>query len=230
MIDWNKIENFIGYGNPDAEVLFLGMEEGLGQSADLGGDLAERSRYSQCMDLFDAQGPLDDGQRFFGPNPKSQRTWRPMCHLMLRMLAPSSRPTAEQRVRYQADLLGRSGGATLLAELMPYPNTNVGEWRYAPFGRYPTREAYAVEMLPRRVDLLGTFFRAHNYKLIVAYGKSYWPDFQRIFVGVSWEDRGIFRVGRFGSTAVVLTPHFATRSFNTEAQIDAFADIALGVP
>jgi len=29
---------------------------------------------------------------------------------------------------------------------------------------------------------------------------------------------------------VVLTPHFATRSFNTEAQLDAFADIALGVP
>lgn len=83
-IDWNAIEGFIGFGNPKAPVLFLGFEEGLQRKASLQEDLASRSRYRAYEDLQAAQLQIGGTSKFFGDRPKCQRTWRAMCHLMLR--------------------------------------------------------------------------------------------------------------------------------------------------
>ncbi len=80
--------------------------------------------------LHEAQSSLADCNKYFGPNAVCQRTWRPMCHLMLRR-AGISNPTKEQRTRYQAEKLGRTTGETLLAELMPYACHDKGSWPYS---------------------------------------------------------------------------------------------------
>lgn len=122
-IDWERIENFIGFGRPGAPVVFLGMEEGLRRDADLLADIQARSTYKPYMDLGEAQTQLDGPGAYFGPTPITQNTWRPMCHLMLRR-AGNRHPTLEQRRRYQADLLGRRNGDSLLTELLPYPHSD----------------------------------------------------------------------------------------------------------
>jgi len=63
-IDWNRIENFVGFGSPSAPYLFLGMKEGLLSEASLDADLLARSAYEPYMDLYDAQAKLVKTAKF----------------------------------------------------------------------------------------------------------------------------------------------------------------------
>jgi hypothetical protein len=220
-IDWKAIEDFVGFGNPDAHVLFLGMEEGLSADVSLEDDLAARSGYRKYEDLFKAQTSAGRLMGYFGTDPKSQRTWRPMCHLMLRRSHVADIDN-EKRCRYQADHLGREDGDTLLAELLPYPNPNTDVWPYGE--RYPNRES----MVDERVKLLENAFEKSHFELVVAYGKGNWEHYRRIFEAPQWNANGAFEVGYCRKIKIVLSPHFATPAFNSEAQLDAFADVALG--
>jgi len=149
-LDWERIENFVGFGNQKPRVLFLGMEEGLARDADLLADLRLRSGYDSYMDLAEAQTQLGGPAKYFGDFPKTQRTWRPMCHLMLRR-AGVLHPTLTQRLRYQADALGRKNSESLLVELLPYPHPDSGRWLYDKFERFKTRAAYETAILPQRM-------------------------------------------------------------------------------
>jgi hypothetical protein len=55
MINWERIETFIGFGRHDAPVVFIGMEEDLRSRDELNGDLLIRSSYDRpIMDLKEA--------------------------------------------------------------------------------------------------------------------------------------------------------------------------------
>jgi hypothetical protein len=217
-IDWNAIAKFVGFGPPSAKVLFLGMEEGMSSGTDLTEDLVTRSGYEPYEDLLKAQGGMPS--EFFGANPKSQRTWRPMCHVMLRRSGVANIDN-EKRCRYQADQLGRGNGETLLAELLPYPNPSTGVWLYA--DRYANREL----MVNSRINLLRKEFELATFELVVAYGKGHWDHFRRVFDAPSWSPSGDFEVGYRLETRIILAPHFTTPTFNSESQLDAIADLAL---
>src|ERR1700722_20191915 len=223
-IDWERFENFVGFGSPSASVVFIGMEEGIQRDADLIADLELRSTYEPYMDLAEAQAALGKPSGFFGADAKTQRTWRPMCHLMLRREGVAQ-PTLDQRVRYQADRLGRRDGDTLLTELLPYPHSDTGQWLYERFGRFATREAYNSEMLPRRVALLRRVLSGGAAELIVAYGKSHWGDFKSLIpTPVTWQPQSSFEVARWDGKRAVLAPHFATAALNTDEDLNVFAN------
>ena len=223
-INWERIESFVGFGSPQAKVLFLGFEEGLQREADLGADLTERSAYGSFEDLYEVQTALGTASKFFGPDPKSQRTWRPMCHLMLRLDGIAS-PTKEQRSRYQADRLGRRDGETLLAELYPYPSSSTQEWPYAE--RFRSRQLYYADMLEKRSALLRDVIGAGDLSLIVCYTKMAWPAYRAMLQIDKWQAQGDFEVGRYGDAQVVLSPAFSGRRFNTDMQLQSFSEIAL---
>jgi hypothetical protein len=203
-IDWDRIENFVGFGNPTAPYVFLGMEEGLLSEATLEEDLAVRSKYDQYMDLYDAQSKLADTEKYFGEHPVNQPTWRPVCDLMLRLTKGIVQPTLPQRLRYQADKLGRRNGETLLAELMPYPRERSDKnlWPYKKYERFADYDAYRAAVLGKRMRLLRALFaRPRERKLVVAYGKSDWPDFKKL-VEASWTVAEPFEWARLGAVAV----------------------------
>jgi hypothetical protein len=53
--DFEKIEGFLGYGNPNARIVFVGLEEGLADVQRLDDDLRYRSTFSKpVMDVFRA--------------------------------------------------------------------------------------------------------------------------------------------------------------------------------
>jgi hypothetical protein len=227
-IDWKRIEGFVGFGSEKSPYIFLGMEEGLLSEATLDSDLAARSAYERYMDLYDAQAKLADTKKYFGEHPKNQPTWRPICDLMLRLTRNVAEPTKAQRLRYMADELGRRNGLTLLAELMPYPRKRADKtwWPYKRYGRYNDYGSYRKCVLPRRLALLTSVFAMPcQRKLIVAYGKSDWPDFKTLFQ-TTWTCAKPFEWGRVGETAILLAPQLATRAFNSENDLDHFADIA----
>jgi hypothetical protein len=66
---WDHIENFVGFGNPRAEYVFLGMEEGLLSDKTLDADLAVRSEYEPYMDLCDAQSNLAGDEEILWRGP-----------------------------------------------------------------------------------------------------------------------------------------------------------------
>lgn len=212
VIDWDRIEGFIGYGARKAPVVFVGMEEGAEPNDDLRSWLARRSLLDSIVELT--------------PQVRTQRTWRPMCDLMLRREGNSA-PSLADRQRYQFERLGRATSDTLLTELMPYPSNSMRVWPYKEFGRYADRESYMRDCLARRIELLRATLSLAPRDLIVCYGKGHWPHFRKLFDG-PWVATGEFEIGKFGASRVVLAPHFSGRAFNSEEQLRAFAAIALG--
>jgi hypothetical protein len=209
--DWSRIETFIGYGRADAPVVFIGMEEGRAAGSNLGEDLLGRAQSQSIASL--------------GRHERTQRTWRPMCDLMLRRSGIAS-PTAEQRLVYQKARLGRPSGETLLTELMPYPSTRIADWPYAaePYLR-GTRPEYMARCLPERIELLKGVLALAERELVICYGKGHWGHFARLF-DCELTANGAYRIGRVGPTTVALVPHFCSRAFNSDGQMAALAEVA----
>lgn len=206
--DWSRIERFIGYGRADAPVIFIGMEEGRAADSNLDADLRGRAQSQSIASL--------------GRHERTQRTWRPMCDLMLRRSGIAA-PTAEERLKYQVEKLGRPDGDTLLTELMPYPSTRIADWPYAaePYLR-GTRPEYMARCLPMRIELLKGVLASAERELVVCYGKGHWVHFAQLF-DCELKANGAFRIGRTGRTTVALVPHFCSRPFNSDAQMAALA-------
>jgi hypothetical protein len=83
-------------------------------------------------------------------------------------------------------------------------------------------------MLPRRVALLRRVLSDSAADLIVAYGKTCWDDFKALLPSAAWQPEGSFEVAHWDGKRAVLAPHFVTPAFNTEEDLDAFANAALG--
>ena len=214
-INWDRIEQFIGYGRADAPVVFLGMEEG-GDNTRLREDLLGRSRSAEFGEI--------------ASQPTTQRTWRVMCDLMLRRDGIAN-PTAKDRLAYQQERLGKRSGETLVAELMPYPSRRASDWPEIYAQRFRDRKAYLEVLAPKRRNLLRDRFRASPRKLIVCYGKAHWNHYREIFnLPSTAGSSGQIEVAAWGGTRIVLAPHFCSRAFNSEAQLADFARLALGVP
>ena len=71
---------FIGYGTLDADVWFLGMEEAGGGEE----NIRTRLRFRPVEDNAEAHKMLGVTHLHWGRR-KIQRTWRGMCHIMLRL-------------------------------------------------------------------------------------------------------------------------------------------------
>ncbi len=93
-------------------------------------------------------------------------------------------------------------------------------------GRFRTRAEYTATMLPERTRRLRAVISESPRELVVCYGKVNWPEYQALFDEFAWRDDGDFRVGQ-GVVRVVLTPHFSGRAFNTDAQLERLAAVAL---
>jgi GNAT superfamily N-acetyltransferase len=227
-INWERIQEFVGFGRRDAPVVFIGMEEGLKDASALDEDLAIRSTYENpVMDLKEAHRGIAGTDAYFDPDRAPQQpTWRVMADVMLRREGMAS-PTGTDRRRYRALSLGRSNGKTLLAELLPYPHPKSSDWLYAQFGKFETRETYEEAILPDRKRLLRRVLGEAEREVVVCYGKAHWAHYQDLFEGVTWNDVGPHRVGARGRTRIALTTHFSGRDFNTDKQLANLAFVAL---
>lgn len=233
-VDWERIERFVGYGRIDAPVVFVGIEEGL-SSKQLEKNLQLRSGFEPVMDLAEAHKEMDGTEALFREvGTKLQRTWRPMCDLMLRREGSrSTPPTLLERKTYQRKMLGRAGGETLLAELLPYPNVKTTHWAYP--SRFPSREKYVETVLESRIGLLAKILAGSKRELIVCYGKSRWPDFRKLIAmmfgsfSAPWvaAHNGLLQTTVHKHTRIVLSGHFSTKYFNTQADLDTLATVAL---
>ncbi|MEW4488917.1 hypothetical protein AB1L42_12595 [Thalassoglobus sp. JC818] len=199
---------FIGYGSLSASSWFIGMEEGGGGEE----NLRTRLQFQAVEDCKAAHEKLGV-TRFHGDRPRIQSTWGKMARVMLRLKGET--PTREATRRYQAEQLGRSHGETLLAELMPIPKPNIRQWSYDDLiPQFSSRDDYYAAVMPGRIKFLRALFNSHQPRLVIAYGKKYWPSFKQLFPVEKYSREDGFECARSDRTLFVLCDHFAARSMN----------------
>ncbi len=214
-----KLIRFIGYGNLDAPVWFIGMEErGHGEER-----LMRRLKFKRVEDLARAHRILGIAKHHYPPF-KLQPTWRTMCKVMLRLVDIS--PTEENLKTYQASFLGRSGSATLLTELLPIPTPSHRKWEYASLFR--DRETYEADVRPVRIKMLRRLIEKHQPALVICYGRGDWKYYEELFPQAEWEDNAPFRIGRAREMRIFLTPHLVPYQMG-EARVTKLCRLIIGL-
>ncbi len=216
MVDWDRIENFLGYGRRDAPVVFVGMEEG-GHGANepekLLADLVKRSAFKEI-------------ESYAGHNGAVQRTWRVACYLMLRRMGIEA-PTVAELIAYQDGKFAKPEGDTLITELMPYPNKKLSDWPDIYKAR-ETRQQYFERLLPIRTKLIRDLLASSDRELIIVYGKGHWKSYAGIFdIDLRGNGPANFIKRHWRGAQVIFCPHFVSRAFNANTSLSDFARFAL---
>ncbi len=207
MTDLDRVEQFAGYGRRDAPVVFVGMEEG--GPTDIDGHLRKLSSFPQVADAD------------FLADTASIKTWRPVCHFMLRR-ENRNIITADARGQYQREKLGRPHGDTLLLEVSPYPAKNLKSWPYAAYGRDESRKDCLKRILDQRLALLRSIIAECKREAVICYGLAYRNHYKALFPNkTDWQSSGPFEITESSGQKVAITPHFASRAFNDIAVSDA---------
>jgi hypothetical protein len=237
--EFEKIEGFLGYGNANARIVFVGLEEGLADVKRLDDDLRYRSTFSEpVMDVFGAHLGLAKGRQLFGDKPRGQRTWRVIADVLLHWedrVPQGKKDRAALRKRYRANVLGDKDDLALMLELLPLPHVNSEHWlykRYKRYSGYDKRDDYETAIIDRRLDPLRDAIGRCERKAIICYGHKSWRNFKRLFPDdTEWvEHRGCFGKylsAEWNGAKVTLTNHFASKDFNRDDQLDELADAVL---
>jgi hypothetical protein len=207
-LDGHSLFRFLGFGNPRAEVVFIGAEETLAAAHVTDEPANVRSAFTPSVDLHavaSAQGPQP-------PGPAAPVA--PTCTAMTRILLAlqgCSDPTVDEIRRYQSDRFGLASEPGAMIELMPKHAEGVTSWAYASvFPEFPTRDEYRARYLDERVAMLQIHL-AYEPRIVIAYGEEHWELYKCIFPSVrKWRAEGPFEFGTLRDTHVVLTPHFAS--------------------
>jgi hypothetical protein len=189
------LSEFIGYGNPDADIWFITLQETDGSEE----NIRARLKFAPVEDLASAQQILDA--------TKYHSDWRGVCEIMLRL--DNKAPSDDMLQTYQADQLGRQNGATLLCALLPIPQSASAEWTYTTIlPQFTSQQACDEAFKPERLDLFRELVAEHHPKIVIGSGKAHWAEYQELFNRFKFSENGPFLVGWDTDTVVILTDQF----------------------
>lgn len=192
-----KIEGFIGYGKPDAEVIFFGLEEGGGGYSNVFTRITTSNyTYLDCkrfhidrLKINNLHSDIDSN------NVEFQPVWRFMSYLMLRLKGISKEQIIENNKYllrdYQNNYLGSTNcqGNTLLTEIYPIPCERYNIWgtKSEPYNKfipqYNSKNEYRIKVLKQRKKIIQQVINSDLFsaKVIICYGKAGWPEFKKFF-------------------------------------------------
>lgn len=177
-----NIVRFLGYGNLNAPVWFIGLQEGLGDmdDEDARANLSARARFEPVMDLHEAHLQLRENGVLMNieKDPPKTHVWRFMAKIMLARagsMAWRDRATVKEYVGHK---LGRQNGQTFVTELSPIPAGKATDdtW-HREFGRLdPELDA----RLEARKEELRKCIKTSNPEKIFCYGRNKKRDFKEL--------------------------------------------------
>lgn len=175
-----RISNFWGYGNFAGAVWHVGMEEGLGDSAEDFKNRIENTYNNELLDIVEGMPGVKDHLRWFEGRPSVQPTWGGMIRIQLNI---EGEECDTEKVRdYQAKNFGRYGSNNCVLDLMPLPSKSIGHWDYNQYNLpdLEDRSTYLNVVKPRRITRLKELIKEHKPKCILFYSKSYESDWKQI--------------------------------------------------
>ena len=136
------------------------------------------------------------------------------------LVAQGVPPSREAIQAHQSQVLGRQGGDTLLAELMPLPKPSQSSWPYSALAKdlafLKSRNAYLDEIRPQRIEILRHAIRRHRPNCVVFYGMSCLKNWKDVS-DVPFRDTGSESlVGVDGSTTYFIIRHPNARGLTNE--------------
>ena len=158
---WIKdVHRFLGYGNPKASLVFMGLEEG-GSEEDYPND-SERGEFADLATYIKSSEHCLAKIR--------TPVWRLAAALALKLLEPEQCVLTETVRDYRLNHLGRTNGETLLVELRAFRRPNQGG-KYS-LNQFSSRELALSEQAhkERHARLKSLFDRSHP-KYVICYGK-----------------------------------------------------------
>lgn len=227
-------EKFLGFGNPNAKVWFIGIEEAGGQGeeevqARLDAWIEhQKPEFADAPSFYPASGQRD----WHGNNAQPQATWTQLIRMLLMM---AGQDVADDAILdYQRTDWGASAGNTCLAELLPLPSPSTEDWNYGQWSSLPwleSRRAYLARVRAGRENELRRQIRARKPELVVFYGLelpgdvSLLPSWSSIAGGrfsQAFEDREILLMRETGRTTFYVTRHPAAEQDSYFRQIGEF--------
>lgn len=205
------MSGFYGYGNPQAPVWFIGMEEGGGNNeAEIQArlDAWEALGHPEFADLYQFHQRIGITQFFEGDKPKIQKTWKRLCGYHLSLSSPTF--DTESLRTFQATQLGRYNSETCLLELLPLPSSSLNDWIYAEITNNPwlvTRSKYKKHLMPIRQHRIRQLIQQHKPRRVVFYGSSYRNYWMEIAGSRDWSEDGFAKYTQVNGVEYEIYPH-----------------------
>lgn len=165
---------FFGYGDLEAPLWFIGMEEGGGNSAV---EVTNRIHAWQKRGRMPLEDVADYHDAFMEDGYRSitkQNTWSALSRIQL---AYASGSTSAGAVRHHwQNQLGRRGSATCILELNPLPSPSITTWKYPEFTDahfLENRIAYNARYRANRIASIKDMLLEASPQAVVFYGKKY---------------------------------------------------------
>jgi len=227
---FTRLCDFMGYGNLEAPVWFIGPEERLLEDTEKGivQHLETRRSFERVECLRSVHIHKLKELTFHRPEPKPQKTWKPMCWIMLWLANRDPKRSTSDALDYQRCHLGVTGGKTFLTELLPLPKKGIRpcDWPvlYSREFGFQSLEDYRARVLPCRLEMLRALVERYSPPAIVCYGKASWGDYEKLFGKFTpdEEDKKIQIID--SSDGVVICTHHCSRGF-THGRARRIADL-----
>lgn len=233
-----KLENFVGYGKVNADIIFIGLEEAGGGYDNFRVRLGiPNYQFLDCKRFhLDKLKCIEYHSDDSCQNIKKKNVWAFMSYLMLRLDGVDKNSIFEKDSlilkQYQSNLLGtlNENGKTLLTEIYPIPCPKFNQWQYTIkkdkkviidenyidiIKKYKNKNEYKKEVLPKRIKIMNEVFSSDNFsaKAIICYGVAGWKEFESFFKNFKVElKKSTIKSCKMGllnnKTKVFLTPFF----------------------
>ncbi|MBU6361002.1 MAG: hypothetical protein KGS46_13375 [Chloroflexi bacterium] len=204
------MNSFWGYGNPNANYWFVGIEEGGGASFE---------EINQKIQLWNKRErrAIDDIYEchtehiFFKKDAKLQPTWNKLIRILLS--AKGEIPNTEMVRQYQITELARKNSESCLIELLPLPSPSTKDWIYGTHSDnsiLATRKKYKKVIGPKRCEQLNSLILKHKPKNLVLYGTMYldwWQQIANVDLTPHTIDGKIACFGKSAQTSIAICQH-----------------------
>jgi len=205
------IRLYFGYGNLNAPIWFVGMEEGGEPDPFKFNEILKRwadGGKEHVVDIAPEETALNS--RWFGSEkPPIQKTWGQLIRSTL--VARDKEPSLNNIRAYQAKRLARPEDETCLLELMPLPAKNVKSWHYHELSNLSylkSRKEYMDHIAPARELALAQLIETYRPKVVVFYSVKYFNRWQNIVGnGSNWSEQSFGETTNSKGTAFYCVPH-----------------------
>ncbi|MEO3385806.1 hypothetical protein [Mesorhizobium sp. CAU 1741] len=176
--------NFLGYGSAKPRIVFIGMEEGGGNSLE---EVAKRLNAWEALgrprlaDIREYHSRIGMPQLFCTAGYRRQNTWQGLIKLYRNALGI---PIKDLNAFQRDEWCGPDSDVASI-ELFPLPSPSINKWLYADWTRVPeirvSRKTYYRFLFERRATLIRDFIKRATPSIVVMYGLKHKKWFETLF-------------------------------------------------
>jgi|GEM_PF-1716255 len=207
---FNIFAKFKGWGNPEGDLWFIGLEEGDCKiSLSKENILRSLNEYDCEFSNYDKVADLAYGA------PTS--TWQIESKLACELF---DQYKGMEWHEFMKRHLFKSHGQTFLMELYPLPKPKFASWpkAYQEYFGYGSLADYHKDIERKRFFDIRDWIERRNPKYIICFGKMAWGSYKRLFYDLhNWRPEGIFQIAINGIQKICLTPFFVNHRMSDGA-------------